>query len=326
MYGLPPGNNVARNGSSTRREQLNGIQMMTPTKVWFCSILILLVGCGVQQEKSTRLSVTPKTLKHYSYPPQAKFEGELVDLIGVSDNSAPNDLLLTWYRDLGTDEKIRQGQNNFRVIKDLIDGKKSIDCSDCILDSQLIRMLTQSKIDWLRLGDLESSRELEWISKINGLKGLSVGFAKHHQIDISRLEKLHELKWLAIRLSAQNSSTSFPSMVKLESLYVRGRHSNGLALQDGQFPSLVSLSVPFSAIDDEMLQSLSETNQELRFLDIRFCTAISLDSFWAFEKFKKLRKLDVGGTLLEEQLYDNFYGGIPRLQQMLEDCEIAYGD
>lgn len=151
---------------------------------------------------------------------QPRLPSNLPEFLGVSGDDAPNDNLYCWLRFNNKIDRLIAVDDD-KISK--IQHTNLVDCRSYELNQTLRLVLLDSpKLRWLRLGGNASAADLNWISNLKQLKGLSLSRANLETADFQLLNNLEELSWLDIRKSKlpKPRDIRWPEFSKLEVLLV----------------------------------------------------------------------------------------------------------
>ena len=154
------------------------MKIMNRSKINFASALffaMLTIGC----ESPVRIPPLPD-----------------IDVWGVEDLNAPNELLFQWWgQNSAAESELVVVENE--TIENLVSGGiQAFDCGPYFLDEKLKRALQEAhQLRWLRFGNDLSSTDLEWICDLNNLEGLAFGGADFSDANMELLSQMSNLKW-----------------------------------------------------------------------------------------------------------------------------------
>ena len=185
------------------------------------------------------------------------------------------------------------------------------------------------RVEWLRLPSDAAAQDLEWISQLTQLHGLSLNRAKLQGADFSCFEHFDALQLLDLSWGHM-SATDFETLPRLDGLrwlllddrcitdqYVT--HLAELAL-----PSLERLSLEHTYVSDAGLARLCATYDDLTYLNLYNSELITGKSLYSIGRMKRLRFLGIGGTGLSSEYTRT--PEVQQLEQLLPECRIDFGD
>jgi hypothetical protein len=246
----------------------------------------------------------------------------------MPDNS-PSNLLYNWLYP-GTSyngmQVISKDENAYRV---LLNDVESFNCESYCLDDNLVHALIDARrLEWLRVGNRATGRDLTWISRLERLRGLSLQGADLTDGDLTLLAHCTHLQWLDlsfVRLPALNES-QLPASSTLEFLSMANvQLSNDDSPIIPSYPRLRTLLLANTAVLDPAVQLLSTTSPHLRYLDLFGAAGVTDRSLPSLAELTELESLHLGKTGVEGTLARNAKA-LRKLEEHLPRCSIFLGD
>lgn len=290
---------------------------------------LLIAGCNSESPQDSRpqdsgsSAYGPEGLPTTVPPPSRE---QYAQIIGLSSEDAPNDVLLHW---LGDGPSPSQPVPiPARVIEELQSTAESFDCTPYIIDGGLKQAVIEApRLRWLLAGRGVTSQDLAWICRLRHLRGLSLRGADLRGADLGLLEKLEDLQWLCLRGADLRSPVSrLPRVPELEVLDLKFSTVTDADMPScGQFPKLKVLSICGTAVTDDGLKRVVEANPSLRYLKLSRAKHITEKAFPELIKLKQLEYIHVGSTPLEHFLFADDFRALIELQRELPLCYIGTG-
>jgi len=261
--------------------------------------------------------------------PEPGFEWmeDYLNLVAVSDAGISPEDFETWVLDgFGYVDKENRVPIPESQVNSLQTDTVMFDCRPYVLDDELKSAIQSApRLTWLRLPEEYKENDLEWLTDLERLKGLSLKGVKLRNRDLTWLAKFENLKWLELEFGAGNQLI-LPSLLELEVLRMTGRGITDQLLPVAeQFPKLKSLDVDSSEVTDDGVAQIAKNCPRLVKLDLGWCF-ITYDCVASLAQLKALRYLYVNHTPLESQASGFAYGTIPELQIKLPKCHIRIGE
>ncbi len=320
----------------------NGRSFDTACSIWIVILNTSLDSTTAEKQYRARASQTSRWLLwalatplflagcYQPRQPRPGFPADHDALLRVEDASAPNDVLLDWVR---SDVPKSQLKAIDESVNDALATAIILDARPFTIDEAAKNALRNAQnLRWLCLDDRATSADLEWISKLTELRGLSLSRASLEDADMSLFRSLQYLQWLNLSSAKlpPPSVSRLPTMPKLEVLFF-----SNVGLSDdhipavGQFPKLRVLSFTMCSYDpgitDAGVRQLVNACPNLRYLHLVGHGRVTAQSVPQLGKLKELEYMHIGGSELEDTLYDRDFNGLPPLQKLLPRCYIGIG-
>lgn len=301
-------------------------------------ILALLAGCDGRKP--------PATSRARESASEWRFTYDMHYLLGVRDPSAPNGELWLWLLSneqpaqefperlaeqmsagadsnssalLGRKDRFDDDLNN--MVQGVLDASRfrvGPGERDILIESNVVR--------WLNVSAEITADDLQWIGRMDGLKGLRIAHADLRGADFRQLQHLVNLQWLClqwVKLNPRDCET-LPSLPVLQTLALEGSYFNDNAMNVlNQFPKLQSLDVSHSAVGDIGIRYIAQHAPHLEYLNL-YRTQATANSVNDLSRLDDLQLLGIGLTPLTPSV--NYNQAVQMLERNLPKCNVDYRD
>jgi len=251
-----------------------------------------------------------------------------VQLYGIRDPTAPNEILADWLAGVGPDPRRPERSEDLSEIL-RADTAQILDLHGIPLDADAkVQLSRLRRVKWLRLSTGVTARDLEWLGRLKQLRGLSLVRADLAGADFRELARLKSLRWLNLS-DAKVSPTNLRDLARLtrlESLFLAGEEIGDdhlCCLAEKKMPALASLGLERTSVTDRGIQRICRA-YDLEYLGLSFARQVTKRSVASIARMKRLQLLAIGMSgICPDALPSDT---VQRLSRLLPNCRIDYGD